>query len=275
MLHANLVERADQGSLEQAPDVLDPVGVDVTADPLVVAVVDALVSRIVVGNADVGAEFIGVDSFGFVLDVFPNELVQRALLHIGNALEPDLPVALQCPGNPYTLFGPGPAVATALLPMPLPSPNHRFVHFDDAEEGGLEIVGAHRLADTVAEMPRGLVGHAEGALQLVGADPLLALAHEIDRGEPFPERQLGVVEDRSRRDGKAIVAIQAMKLVTSRDFGDVAGAAASTTHAVGPAEMFKVVPADFLGVEPMNDVDQARGLGSIELFVLADVGLVN
>lgn len=43
VLHAHLVERADDGSLEQAPDALDRVGVDIAHDPLLGAVIHALV----------------------------------------------------------------------------------------------------------------------------------------------------------------------------------------------------------------------------------------
>ena len=46
VLHGDLVERADDGALEQAPDVLDAVRVDVADDPLLRGVADALVSRV-------------------------------------------------------------------------------------------------------------------------------------------------------------------------------------------------------------------------------------
>ena len=70
MLHADLVKRADERPLKQAPHILDAVGVDIAAYPFVVAVVDRLVPGIVVRDADVGAEGIGVDGLGFILCLF-------------------------------------------------------------------------------------------------------------------------------------------------------------------------------------------------------------
>ena len=50
VLHAHLVEAADDGALEQAPDALDRVGVDIAHDPLLGAVLHALVARVAVAD---------------------------------------------------------------------------------------------------------------------------------------------------------------------------------------------------------------------------------
>ena len=275
MLYADLVERADDGALEQAPDVLDPVGVDVPTDPFVFAVVDGLMPRVMVMDTQVGAEFIRVDRFGFVLDVFFDELVQCALLYIGDVLESDLPVALQRTSNPHALVGSGTAMPTALFPVPFPSSNHRFVNFNDTEQGGLKVIGSHRFADTVTEVPCGFVRDAESPLDLVGRRSFLALDHEINGREPLPQRQLGVVEDGPRGDGEPIPAIVTIELVAGGNLGDRTRSAAGATHTIRPAKELQVVSADFFGVEAVDNVDQARRLGPIELFVLTDVGLVN
>ncbi len=276
MLHADFVERADEGPLEQAPHVLDPVGVDVAAHPLVGAVVDALMSGVVVRDSHIGAERIGVDGFGFILDVFLDELVQGVLPHVGNALEPHLAVPLQGASNPDPFVGWDATAPT--LPVdriPTRAPDHGFVHFDNAKQDRLEVVRPHRLADTVAEVPGGLVRDPERPLDLVGRSALLALKHQVDGREPLPERELRVVEDSPRGDGESVVAGEAMVLVAGRDFGHVADPTPGAAHPVRPAQVFQVVPADFLGVEAVDDVDQAGGLGPVELLVFADVGLVH
>ena len=66
MLLADFVEAPDDTSLEQAPDTLYSVGVDIAYDPFVDAVVDRLVPGVIVGDADVGLELVGVDRLGFV-----------------------------------------------------------------------------------------------------------------------------------------------------------------------------------------------------------------
>ena len=69
MLDANLMERTNDGSLEQAPHALDPVGVNVTDNPLLGGVADGLMSGIRIPDPDIGFEFICVDGLGLILDV--------------------------------------------------------------------------------------------------------------------------------------------------------------------------------------------------------------
>ena len=73
--------------------------------------------------------------------------------------------------------------------------NVGFVGLNDAVEHVAALVD-HRGPDAVAEVPGGLIGDAERSFQLVRANALLRLDHEVHREEPFRERQLGVVEQR-------------------------------------------------------------------------------
>src|SRR5689334_12837291 len=76
-----------------------------------------------------------------------------------------------------------------------------------AERG--EVAGAHRLADAVLHEPRGLVGHAQRAVELVGTDTLLAGGHEDDRLYPKVQGDLAVLEDRADLDGELALAVAA------------------------------------------------------------------
>jgi hypothetical protein len=59
--------------------------------------------------------------------------------------------------------------------------NKRLVHFDRAASTKrVDVFRRHSFADTVSQKPRALVGDLKDAVQLVGADPLLAAGHEID-----------------------------------------------------------------------------------------------
>ncbi len=89
MLAAHFVERADDGALEQAPDAFDAVGVHVTYDPLLDRVVDRFVAGVVVGDAEVGLEFVGIDGFGFVLDGTSDEAMQGFLFHVRDLFQAD------------------------------------------------------------------------------------------------------------------------------------------------------------------------------------------
>ena len=61
MLSGHLVERTDDGTLEQRPDAFDGVGVNVADGPFLDGVVDRLVTSVVVCDAQVGGQFVGVD----------------------------------------------------------------------------------------------------------------------------------------------------------------------------------------------------------------------
>lgn len=59
----------------------------------------------------------------------------------------------------------------------------------------------------MTEIPSRLVGaDPEDPLKLVSAHALLALAHQEDGEEPRPERQVGIVHDRSSRHAELVVA---------------------------------------------------------------------
>ena len=63
----------------KAPDAFDRVGVDIAHDPLLGAVIHALVARVAVADPDVRLEFVGVDRLGLVADRAPNEVMDRVL----------------------------------------------------------------------------------------------------------------------------------------------------------------------------------------------------
>ena len=67
VLAAHLVKRAYNGPFEQRPHAFDVVGVNVADHPFLFGVVDGFVARVIVRNAKVGLEIVGVDRFGLVL----------------------------------------------------------------------------------------------------------------------------------------------------------------------------------------------------------------
>lgn len=276
VLNADLVERADDGTLEQAPDVLDSVGVYVTDNPFLCGVVDVFVPRIVVSDSHVGAEFVGVERFGFVFGDRPDESVNRFLTDVGDSAKSDLTAPLQSASNPNTLDASGDTHRLApVSPMTLARIQHRFVQLDHAEQRGARVQRFHRFADSVAEVPRGFVSRSDGAADLVGTHGLLAFDHEVDSGEPLPEREFRVVEDRSRSNREAIAASVAIELVAGRDFGNRSRLTARADRAVGPAEFHEVIAANLFRTEPMNNVNEADFLSLIEPFVLPDVCLID
>src|SRR5262249_19775411 len=72
----------------------------------------------------------------------------------------------------------------------------RFVALNNArEERRVGILD--RLANSMAQIPCGLVGYLQSAFELKSGNPLLRLAHQIDSRKPLWQRQVRVVKDRS------------------------------------------------------------------------------
>jgi hypothetical protein len=58
----------------------------------------------------------------------------------------------------------------------------------------------------MAEIPSRFVAHIKGALELVGANSLLGFYNEVDGKKPFPQREMGVMEDGVSGDRKLVAA---------------------------------------------------------------------
>ena len=139
--------------------------------------------------------------------------MEGVLADVGDALDVDAPPPLDGAGHPVVVVTPVLAMALAAY--------HRLVHFDHSDQrGSTERVVAHRFADAVAQVPSRLVGDSQGALELVGAHALLALAHEVDGEEPLTERQVRAVHDCVGRHAELVAATPATpKVVFSGDRG--------------------------------------------------------
>ena len=113
MLHAHLVERADDGALEQASGALDAVRVDISPDPLLGRVVTVSWRVSSPPIPMLGLELVGVDRLGLVADVALDEVMDRMLLDVREALYPDAPTALDRARHPVLVVAP---VLAPLLP---------------------------------------------------------------------------------------------------------------------------------------------------------------
>src|SRR5207249_1885271 len=68
-------------------------------------------------------------------------------------------------------------------------------------------------ADSMTEIPRGFVAHTKHSLNLIRAHALARFTEQIHGSKPLDKRQVGIVKDRVRRDGKLIVALFAIEKV--------------------------------------------------------------
>ena len=259
MLDTHPVKGSYNRTLEQAPHSLDPVGVNVTDNPLLSRVPDSFMSGIRIPDPDIGLQFVGIDGLGLVRDVPLDEVMQGAPLDVRDALDSDLPsLSLDGPGNPRLTF-PASRSYVALLPA-----DQGFVHFNDPKESrpGKGIV-AHGLADAVGQIPGCAVrSDTELPMELTGRDSFLGFTHEVDRQEPLAKRQMGIVYDRSRGYGKVVFATMAVPLAPILDLGHTHVTATGAGDPIRPAQGFQIIETGILGIETVQKGDNIHGSDS-------------
>src|SRR5437667_68124 len=102
---------------------------------------------------------------------------------------------------------------------------------------------AHCLADTMRHKPRGLVGNAEGAMQLMCREPLFAGRHQAIGQNPFVERNVAALHDGSDRHRESLIACVAMEQsrpvrLAIEPVDPLCLSAVRAVWAIGPADLF-------------------------------------
>lgn len=210
MFDRNLMKRTDNRPLQETPDVLYGVGVDVPTGVFADVVVDRLVERIFVSDALVGPPIVGVDGFGFIGNGFFSEGVESLAAPVWNNLEDDFTVPLNGSHDDGLVA----LISTAFAPDL--TADESLVDFDDALkfDGGRFFDSG---SDSVAEIPGRPVGHTEGTLHLFSGDTLLGFHHHVGREEPLRERKVAIVEDGASGHREPEVAVATIELVPGAD----------------------------------------------------------
>ena len=110
---------------------------------------------VVVGNAQVGLQFVRIDRLGLILDGPCNEGMERLPLHVRYSFQSDMPVPLDCAGHDRFIL----LVASA-LPSGLPSHKGLVNLHDTHQRRPLQGIVAHCFPYAVTQIPGRLVRHA-------------------------------------------------------------------------------------------------------------------
>jgi hypothetical protein len=196
VLGADLVECANHAALEDAPKAFNRVRVNRADNVFLRAVANGSVRKLF-PEPVVSPHVIGGEQADLVRDGFTDEAGQSLAVETLYDPRHDIALALDC-ANDADLAGAGPArTAITLIPMLVAglSADVGFVHLDNAHEFPKFLV-LERRPDAVAHVPSGLVGaEAHVAVDLPGADPLLAGRHEVDDAEPLPQIDVRVLKN--------------------------------------------------------------------------------
>lgn len=252
-----MMERSVNSALEKSKERLSRVGVGVSPHIFALAVVYNLVATLeLFSDPGIGFPLVGHDR-GVFLHEFPDRSLEGlrvdALNHSGLHLAR---AGYQGHHGGFALRA-APTDSLAGLPADV-----RLVYLNLPGEGAAEGRVFHGVTDTVAHEPSRLVGELEAPVDLVSRDPLLRGRHEVDRGEPLGEGDVGAFKDGSHGDSERLAALRT--LVEARASGlptesvSLGGFAARTGRALGPELALKITTASLVRAVLLDELDQAR-----------------
>ena len=160
-----------------------------------------LMARLLRLDAPEGMPLVRVDRLRVLRHYVVNEPVNLRLLALRARLDTDANPAVALNGSEQQRLVVAPVSALA------PTADPRLVSLDDPVEQFVPLAISHRCADAMAEVPGRLVAlDVQHALNLECRDALLGLDDQVDRREPLPKVELGVLENRSRENGESLAA---------------------------------------------------------------------
>jgi len=114
----------------------------------------------------------------------------------------------------------------------------------------------------MGHVPSGFVSDLKLPLKLFRGDALLCGTDHVDSEKPLDQRKVRIVEDGPDSHAKLVLAVPAivevpefLGLTFGLEAENVLPFALGADRAIGPAKVFKVGDALFLGVEPLENFD--------------------
>lgn len=188
---------------------------------------------------------------GQAIDVLEQQRADDVAVNVGDMEAADVPAALDQRKHDFLTRH---VLVDAVFGEPA---DIGFVGLDDlvrrAAEGAAGLV--HGGADAMAHEPGRLVGDAEHAVDLMGADPLLGRGEKVGRQKPLEQRHLGALEYGPYGYGVLLATIAALDNALADGGGVALGrltldgrealrverAAVRAEGAIGPADALKML----------------------------------
>ena len=262
MAPADAVELAEHAALQQRPEPLDGVRVNVAVYLPVLMLDDGVRQNL--RHAEVGFVLVS-DQRGLAgVNAVADEGAHVPALHLVllHGLGRHLAASLNGADHGSLLGAPAARVASvwpvALGALARLAPDVRLVHLDDAGEQVPVLGLRHRLADLHRDPPSRVLVHLQVAGQLQRGQALLGVQHERDRQKPFLEWQVGVMEDRADRDAEAGLAVVAAMAVLV--WGGIGRSAVGADRPIGPARGLQMGDAALLSGKPLENLYDVHGI---------------
>lgn len=243
MLCADVMPRSANSALEQRECTLDCIGMGISDHIDFLGVVDRLmlfgVKPRLFNGGRVRRVVVGKDDLCVFANILADIFGERSGLYVLGMEQAEFTVTLVNSNHNFLVIR---AAGSVTSPTDI-----GFIHFNLSGELRL-VCFDHCGANTVTEIPRRLVAHSDGSLNLAGRHPLFRFAKQCGSDEPLPKRQMRVVKNGSGCYAKLVVAGIAVILeaICNCRCGAIA---ARTLCSIFPAQLFQSFTALFVSSE--------------------------
>src|SRR6266849_2368393 len=263
--------RTLQSALEQAPEILKAVCVDLPLD-VAFRMVNRLVNEVLIVKALIGHESIGIDR-ALGCDMSTDFRLQMMLAASRDDVRVNLPAAFQNADYWclvfYSAFG-NDALASRRMHESSRTADESLVYFHFAT-GAAEfhkVLVMQGETNAVHHKPCGLLSDSERARDLIGTYSILSVHDEPNGNHPLVHPERRILEDSSDFDSKLFLASFTEPNAASRDKRVLRGIAARASNfACRPAQRHRIVESLLRVGEKANCFLQR--LGKLECFVHA------
>jgi len=259
---ADLVETADDATLQQRPEAVDCPGVDNAVNVLLCRMPHKPMGERVF-EIPIAGMFVGRDQADFFGYRLPHEGIKSRSIGMRDHSRHDVALAADCADDRDFA---GTFAANAAVPL-VPvfvvgfAADIGFVYLDDAHEFA-KIRVREAATNAVAHIPSRMIrAEAHHTMDLKGADTLLASQHQIHNFKPCFKADVRVFENRADQDGEAIAA-----LFDAFSALPVKGSVLDGIHVNVPATR----AMDALGPTARGQILLARIIGREQFFELRD-----
>ena len=247
---------AFQSTLEQTPEILQPICVDLSIN-IAFRVVDNIVPIIFL-QPHVRHERIGVDRTT-CFDMGSDVSLQRVLFAVRHDHCADFAATLQNAEHRSLILGASlsnPSTVFLIVHVPRSAADESLIYLNfaiaaaDFENGAV----LHCETNAVKHEPCRLLSDAESAANLVGTDSVLAVGNHPNSDKPLVERDCGILKDSSHFAGELFAGVLrfAFPQAASRDKANLFASASGALDAIGPAALNHKVEA-VVGVSEVQD----------------------
>ena len=247
-----------QATLQEAPEVLHRVGVDVSID-----VLDCVVNEgvLIVGcKAVIGFQFIA-EYRGASFDAFADQRLKVFLLASVNMPCYDFSATLHHSKDNFFTLRPASGnllVTLRFVHIPSLATDESLVYFNFATEF-VEPSFLHGKTDAMVHKPSSLLSDFQSAMEFIGTDSILATDEEPRGAEPLLKGNRGILKNRSslQREGGSLMARVALPYALFGEPRDLIGAALRAFHnTIRPAQFHHELVAVLEIREPDNCVSE-------------------